>query len=570
MNHASSSSKLKKEGLAHLDMIKRAFDQIGDWVLITDTSGMILYVNPAVEKLSGYSAQELLGNNPSVLKSELVSREVYQELWETILGGEVYSNVVTNRHKRGNLYYIASEITPIKDKDGKIDFFISTGRQIKDEGKTHSQMHKVIHYDALTGLLNRNSFVEKIGEKRKKYQKTAVIAITINKLGLINSRFGFVCGDKVIKEVGTRIKDVLDENCLISRPEGKVFAVLYPDFGNAHKIVQLITKIEGCFKDPIIINQQPLYISLSFGIATCPSDKVSEIDVAADALLTRAQLALSQAKKSSRLENYEFYTTSMNQEASDEISLENEIRQAYKENEFISYYQPFVDIKTGKIVGLEALMRRKKSTGEIVFPLDFISLLEEMGLIIEVGFSLIEQICFQMSQWIKVYGESVPVSINLSPVQFKDEHFCEKMMEIVERYKIPPNLIDFEITETVLIEDVNRTILILESLTDHGFRVSIDDFGTGYSSLSYIQKFKINRLKIDMSFVQNIVTSEQDQTIVKAIIMMANGLDLETVAEGVETKEQLALLKLLGANVGQGYYWDKPLSGQEITKKYFA
>ncbi len=570
MSNTLYANMLNIKEQEQLNIIKLAFDQITDWIVITDITGTILYINPAVEAVSGYSNIELLGNKPSAFQSELVPREVYTELWETILAGKIYSNIVTNRHKSGTLYYIASVITPIKDETGEIKYFISTGREMSDESEINSQIHNVIHYDALTGLLNRKSFVEEICKSKENCKNIAVVAVTINKLGLINSRFGFLWGDKVIREIGLRIKNFLDGDCLVSRPEGKVFAILYPDFGNPHKIVQFITKLEEVLKEPILIKAEQIYLSVSFGISTHPSDKVSEIHVKADALLTRAQLALSKAKKSNRLENYEFYTFSMNQQANDQIQKENEIYQAFKNDEFISYFQPFINLETGRVSGAEALMRRKKATGEIVSPIEFIGILEETGLIIEVGFNLIDKICQQIRSWIDQYGLDLPVSINLSPVQFKDELFCQKMMAIVEKYRIPSRLINFEITESILIEDTNRTICLLERLRENGFSVSIDDFGTGYSSLSYIQRFKINRIKIDMSFITNIVTNEADQAIVKAIIMMAEGLNLETLAEGVETADQLAILRDLGADIGQGYYWDKPLSAEEVTLKYFG
>ena len=552
-------------------MIQLAAEQVRDWILITDLSGTILYVNPEVEKISGYSEKELVGYKPSVLKSDLIPRKVYTRLWDTILSGKVYSNVVANRHKNGNLYYLASNITPVKDEEEKIQFFIATGRVISQDGKLEKQMHDVVHQDALTGLLNRNSFIEEVSQAQEYGENTAVIAVTINKLGLINSNYGFLCGDKVIQEVGYRIKSVLDEDCIVARPEGKVFAILFPNFKNPAKIVQMIKKIEEAVWVPIELKEEAIYISVRFGIATYPSETAKEKNsrTDADSLLTMAQLALSKVKQSANLENYEFYTDTMNQQVMDQINMENEIYTAFEDDEFIPFYQPLICLDTGKPFGLEALARRKKATGEIVPPMEFISFLEETGLIVEVGFELIEQICDQIRSWIDEFGFSYPVAINLSPVQFKDEDFCKKMRRVVTEKGISPHLITFEITESMLIEDISLTISILEELRFYGFTVSIDDFGTGYSSLSYIQKFRINRIKIDMSFIRHIVTNEVDQTIVKAIIMMAEGLKLETIAEGVETKEQLEIIKRLGCDMGQGYYWERPLPADEISSKWY-
>ncbi len=550
--------------------LKLAIDQTDDWVVVTDVEGTIIYANQGVEKLSGYKKEMILGNKPSIFKSHLVPESHYKKLWETILNGQVYSNVIMNRHKNGSLYYIACAITPVRDETGITKYFISAGRKISGNSSLSNQIYDVVHYDTLTGLLNRNAFIEEVSQSKQYQDSLAIVAITINKLGLINSRYGFLIGDKVIKKVGLKIREVVDISCVVSRVEGKVFGVLISNFENPTSIVQLIKKIERATAKPIKILDEEIYVSLTFGISTYPSDKIAEIDVPADALLTRAQLALSKAKNSNSLQSYEFYTYSMNKQVNMQMHMENEIFTAFKNDEFISYFQPLINLESGELSGLEALMRREKPTGEIASPFEFITFLETTGLIVDVGFSLIEKICKQMKYWIDEYGFSLPVSINLSPVQFKDALFCEKMMEITAKCGIPPKLITFEITESMLIEDVGRTVCIVERLRSQGFSISIDDFGTGYSSLSYIQRFEVNSIKIDMSFIRNIVDNSADQTIVKAITMMATGLDLYTVAEGVETKEQLELIKGLGVDVGQGYYWDKPLSAYEITQKYFT
>lgn len=554
-----------------LKNIKSTVDQIADWVIITDLSGTIVYANPEVESLSGYNQADLIGQKASVFKSDLVSESVYEELWETILSGESYLGVMTNRHKNGNLYYIAVTISPIKNEAGDANYFIAVGKNIDKCCKLNEQIHNTIHYDALTGLFNRNSFVEEVSQAKQSGINLAVIAININKLGLINSKYGFLCGDQVIKEVGLRIKKTIYPDCTLSRLEGKVFGILFPNFKELSSIVQLIHEIEDAVKMAIQLKEEEFYVSLSFGIATYNKNKnkvITDTDIGTDVLLTRAQLALSQAKQSNSMESYAFYTFTMNEQANKVISIGNEIYTACRNDEFVSYFQPLIDLNTGKVSGLEALMRRRKPNGEIVAPGQFIGALEESGLIIPVGFSLIRKICVQIRNWIDQYGFSVPVSINLSPVQFNDEYFCEKLTQIIEEEGVSPSLITFEIIESMLIEDVNRTVCILEQLRAYGFETALDDFGTGYSSLSYIQKFKINSIKIDMSFIRKIVTSEADQAIVKAIIMMAKALNLYTVAEGIETKEQLDIIRELGCDVGQGYYWDRPLAAEQILLKY--
>ena len=552
--------------LEQLNIMKLAFQQIKDWVVITDVHGTILYVNSEVEKLSGYSKEEMIGRKPSMWKSELVAEETYKRLWETITSDQVYVGVITNRHKNGKVFDLVNTISPIKDDQGAIRYFVSTARGITRDSMFEEQMHHALHHDILTGLLSRKSFLDTVYTYIQQQNKFALLVITVNKLSLINNTYGFVWGDKVIKEVGNRVKETIGKEFVVSRLEGNMIGILLPGFENPSKIVHFIQTIQQAIKAPMSVENEQIYLSVAFGVSMYPYDMITEED--AETLLTRAQLALFQAKSSNALKNYEFYTYLMNQQANEQLYMESEIYQAFENDEFIPYFQPVINLDTGEACSLEALMRRKKPTGEIISPGQFVGFLEETGLIVEVGMSLIEKICVQMRKWIDHDGLSISVAINLSPVQFKDPQFFEKMMAIVQQQGIPPKLLTFEITESTLVDDTTRTKSLLNKLKTEGFTISIDDFGTGYSSLSYLQEFDVDSLKIDMSFVRDMESNEADRAIVRAIIMMSEGLKLETIAEGVESKGQLDLLKSLGCDKGQGYYWDAPLPAEEIGIKY--
>ena len=547
-----------------LNTVGLSIDQINDWIALTDKKGKALYANAAVEKISGYSKQEIIGNGLNIFKSHIMPDETYRQLWERILKGESYNCVFANRHKDGSIYYVANSIYPIKNETGKIKYFLSIGKEMNADGELTKQIHESMHYDKLTGLLNRNSFIENLSNMKWAYANMAVVVIKIRRLSIINKNYSFRSGEYTIKEVSDRIKKVLDEEMVFSRIEGNVLAILMTDYGNSYHIVRLINKIENSFKTPIRIENEDIYLSFSFGIATHHKENGKPDG---DSLLADAQIALSQVRKNGSLERYEFYSTSLNEEVQDKIAIEKEVYEAFRNDRFVSYYQPVVDIETGRIIGLEALMRCEKGD-EVISPLRFMNTLEETGLISEVGYRLVQKISRQIKEWMKEYGGSLPVSINLSPVQFKNEYFCGKILDVISDEGIPAELITFEITESTLIENINRTMEILNEMRSRGFNVAIDDFGTGYSSLSYIQKFNINSLKIDMSFIKNIASNSGDQTIVNAVIMMAKGLNINTVAEGIETKEQLEVLKALGCNKGQGYYWSKPVKGSEISKIY--
>ena len=313
------------------------------------------------------------------------------------------------------------------------------------------------------------------------------------------------------------------------------------------------------------LSTAPIHISLAFGVATHNMDS-ERLD--AGILLANAQIALSQVKKVNAIEKYEFYTAHMSEELQKRVEIEDEIYAGYRNNEFIPFFQPIMDLHTGEISSLEALVRWKKSTGELITPSKFIKILEETGLIVEVGYSLIQQICCFIKDCIKSYGYCLPVAINLSPVQFKDKNFEENVLNYLEAQEVPPNLISFEITETTFMENIELTTELLKVMQAKGFTVAIDDFGTGYSSLAYLQSLKVDMLKIDMSFIKNIVQNVGDQVIVNAVITMAKGLGLRTVAEGIETREQMEIVKNLGGDEGQGYHWDKPMSAEDIIVYY--
>ena len=553
----------KSEHSKELDIIKLALEQIKTWVVLTDIYGDILYANSVVEDISGYSIGELLGRNPSVLKSDLMPHEIYVELWENVINGKAYKCVFANRHKDGNLYYLASSIYPIKDREGEIKYFLSIGSHMDDEDEFVQQIHEAMHYDRLTGFHNRNSFVEAIYQIREERKDIGILAISIKNMGLINTMHGFVFGDYVIKEVASKIKKVLGDDGILARIDGKRFGILLIDLNNPYRVIRIIELIEEAFEEPILVKGEELDISLSYGISMGAFDKdIMHRD--AEMLLTNAELALSRAGEGDLAKRYRFYMPSMNQEISERVDRERQINSAFRDDEFIPYFQPIIDITAGKISGLEALMRHRKPTGEIVAAGHFIDILEETGLIVDVGFNLIRKICAQMKRWIDGNGYNLPVSINLSPMQFRDIYFCNKVLDIIGEAGIPPRLINFEITESMLIEDIDRTMSILENMKERGFNVLIDDFGTGYSSLSYIQRLKIDCIKIDMSFLRNIVESNADQTIVKAIVMMSKGLNLQTIAEGIETKEQLDMIIELGCDMGQGYYWSHPLPAEGL------
>ncbi len=546
-----------------LELLRVALEQIQDWLVVTDIDGTILYVNEQVGKTSGYSKNEIIGQNPSIWQSGESTKETYKSLWDAILSGKPYYSVISNRRKNGEVFYLANTISPVNGEDGKIQYFVSTAKDITKNFELQEQLNNIIHYDSLTQLPNRTSFIKDIQEMVCPTSQSAILAISIKKINIVNNTYGFIYGDQIIKKVADKISKTLNKDYIFSRIESHVFAILVPRFENVSEIVSLINKIEQTVGNHMTLKGQELYIELSTGVGVSPTDATNGIG-----LLSKAQTALDKVHVDNNPHTYGFYSQEMDLEAQIQLQVENDVYRAYENDEFIPYFQPFIDIKTGEICGFEALMRRENSKGEIILPSQFIGILEQMGLIEKIELVFIEKVCEQIRKWMIDGEKIVPVAINISPLHFKNKNLVKKIINIVNKANIPRELITIEIIESMFIEDHELAKSILKELKEAGFTIAIDDFGTGYSSLSYLKEFNADHLKIDISFIEEIVTNKGDRAIVKAIIAMAKALNLKTVAEGIETGQQLEIIDELGCDIGQGHYWGVPMPANEIAIKY--
>lgn len=385
----------------------------------------------------------------------------------------------------------------------------------------------------------------------------------MKKLNLVNNTYGFNYGDQMIREIAGRIEEALDEEYKCYRVERHIFAIWVADFTNSCDLVALINKIEESVGNHMMLKNEEIHIELSTGVGVSLGDATRGCE-----LLAKAQTALDQVDIEKKSDTYAFYTSEMDVDAQLQLYEENDVYRAYENDEFIPYFQPFIDIKTGEISGLEALMRRRNCQGEIIAPNEFIEILERVGLIEKIELSFIRKVCEQIRKWIDEGKEVVPVAINISPLQFSNTDLVKNIILAVNQVGIPRELITIEILESMFIENLELAKSVLKEFKDQGFLIAIDDFGTGYSSLSYLKEFNADQLKIDISFIKNITNSKGDEAIVKAIIALAKALDMKTVAEGIETSQQLDLINQLGCNIGQGHYWDPALPPDEIARKY--
>lgn len=557
-------SKIQETSVNHI--LAQLMNEIEDWLVIYDHKGSMIYVNGHVERLSGYTKAEIL-TQPDVAPwyqskyNKIVEERAVLSLEE----GRKFDMTALYRRKDGTEFYLSLTLSGIKNEDGKFVNYICIGKDITDAKILHEKLHRIKYVDEITDLPNQASFIEMVYRKveQEKNSNFAVILLDINKMSYINNTYGLNTGDMLIKEIGTRIQSIMGIKCIIAKLNTDVFAIMYEELEDRKEVILFLEDIFRGIKKPVSIGGHELYVEMTAGISIFPEHATT-----AGQIINKVQIALARAKESNKKNKFLFYEDHIQDEVQARMLLENDMHQAYENKEFIVYYQPVIDLKRDTLTGMEALLRRKKSNGEIILPGKFIELLEQMELIEQVGIQVIEAVCKQLRHWIDNGYMIVPISINLSTIQFKNTYLAQDIINILERYDIPPALIVLEVTESVVMQDVEIAQSTIRELRRYGFKIAIDDFGTGYSSLGYLKKFFFDHLKIDISFIREIVQNPQDRAIVGAIISIAKALSLKTIAEGIETTEQLEIIQEMGCELGQGYFWDAPLKAEDIKEKY--
>jgi diguanylate cyclase (GGDEF)-like protein len=419
------------------------------------------------------------------------------------------------------------------------------------------------YYDDLTGLPNRNLFIDRLtqGIARIEYSKklVAVLTIDIDKFKFINDTYGIEAGDAVLKAVAKKLTISVREGDTVARIGGDDFLVLLIDIAQSEDIILIVEKIMKNASQTIHLEGKEVVLTVSVGISVHPNDGQD-----ASVLIKNAEIALARAKQQGR-KSYQFYTEGMDIKASEFVQMEKDLFNAIKNEEFILHYQPVWDINTKKTTGMEALIRWKSPELGLVSPGKFIHVLEDTRMIIEVGEWVLRTAVRQVQEWQDKGYPVVPVSVNLSPIQFRQKDIAMMIEKIIRETGFNPSLLTLEITESAFMQDMEFTHSVLQNLRNIGVSISIDDFGTGYSSLAHLRKFPIDNLKIDMSFIREIATDTDTASIVTAIINMAHTLNLKTIAEGIETEEQWKMLRLLRCDMGQGFYLSKPLPAEEMA-----
>ena len=548
---------------AQVSKLSSVMEQTADIVIVTDTTGNIEYVNPSFEKITGYTYTEAVNNTPRLLASGKHKPEFYKHLWDTITSGNSYSNIFINRRKDGSLFYEEKTITPIKDYAGKITHFVSTGKDISERIQVQERLQHMAHHDALTDLPNRNLFLDRLQQSltraRWHNRLVAVMFLDLDRFKNINDTLGHTVGDQLLLQLSERLGNSVRDGDTIGRFGGDEFAILLDDIDSDNHISALAEKLLATLTKSFRINKQELFVTASIGISIFPNDGEDS-----DTLLRNADVAMYRAKDLGK-NNYQFYSDDLSARIFERMTLETHLRHALERNEFILYYQPQIDTRTQKIMGVEALLRWQHPEFGLVTPNNIVPLMEETGLIEKVGRWVLETACRQSRTWHDAGWSYLHLSVNISSRQFNDPDFISSVHEIITTTGINPEFLELELTESMLMRNASATINALNSLNALGVRFAIDDFGTGYSSLSYLRRFPIDTIKIDRSFIHDVTDNPDDAAIASAIIVMAQSLSLNVIAEGVENQQQLEFLSSRDCHYLQGNLFSRPLPAEEFT-----
>jgi diguanylate cyclase (GGDEF)-like protein/PAS domain S-box-containing protein len=556
-----TARKKAEEGLR---LMAKIFEGSTDAIVITDTRSRISDANEAFTTITGYKKDEVLGEHPALLGSHKHNTHFYFGLRCTLLKTGAWSGEIWSKRKGDEIFPIWLSIYCVKNQNNITTHFVGIFSDITARKAAENQLKQLAHYDALTGLANRTQFVERLkwslDASKRDNKQTALMFLDLDRFKLINDTLGHQAGDELLIEVARRLIEAVREVDTVSRLAGDEFTVILNSIKSAEEAGFVARKILDTLAVPMILEGREVFISTSIGITVYPLDGTS-----VNQLIKNADTAMYHAKERGR-NNYQYFSSTMNQKVLDELEMETNLRQALKNEEFTLNYQPQFNLQTKKLIGLEVLLRWKHPVLGFISPAVFIPHAEKSDLIITIGEWVLRTACERSMAWQAAGLKPVRISVNLSGTQLKQYYLIDTITQILLETKLPSELLELELTEGVLMDNAEVTISTLTELKKMGIRLSIDDFGTGYSSLSYLKRFPIDTLKIDQSFVRDITTDADDNAIASTIIAMAHNLRMKVIAEGVETQEQATMLQEKNCDEVQGYFFSRPLAEENLCK----
>ena len=547
---------------SQMQLLGTAFHHSGEAIMITDHDNRIVTVNPAFTTLTGYSQQEVVGRNPSMLSAGRTEAADYEKMWTAIVQKGYWQGEVWDRRKDGGVYPKWLSISVMRDDEGSIRYYIAHFTDVSAERATEARLHHMAHHDMLTGLHNRFSLKDRLEHAlalaRRESSRVALLFIDLDRFKVINDTLGHHVGDELLIHVSRRLRQCVRESDMVARLGGDEFVVMLSGVEHSSSVAMVAEKLVASVAEPYPVGAHTLYTTPSIGIAIYPMDGND-----GETLMKNADAAMYHAKSAGR-NNFQFFDAKMNEAALERLGIEHALRQALGREEFRLHYQPVIDVRTGRVSSVEALIRWQHPTRGLLAPGLFIGVAEETGLIQPIGDWVIWAACRQLADFRAAGIAGVKMAINISAIQMRNSDLSVLARGIIEAYSLIPGDLVFEITESVAMEHPDETVRVLDILHDMGVELALDDFGTGYSSLSYLRMFALDKLKLDRSFVEDIGQDIDGQVICDATIGLAHNLGLEVVAEGVETEEQLAYLKARGCNLIQGYLFSRPVPADEV------
>ena len=553
---------------AQLRLAAKVFESSSQGILITDSQAGVISTNWAFEKVTGCAQEEVIGKTPAILSSGRHDKVFYSDMWRSIAEKGYWQGEIWNRRKSGEIYPEWLTVSAVKDEQDNITHYIGVFSDISEQKAAQERIERLAHYDTLTGLPNRSRLQDQLAaataNARGAQTKVAVLFLDLDRFKDINDSLGHAAGDALLVAFAERLRGCIRAEDAVIRLGGDEFVAVLTEVKKSDHASMVAEKIIKATTKPYLIAGQEIVATLSIGISVYPDDGGDM-----GTLVRNADMAMYAAKEAGR-NTYQFFSATMDRKASMTLSLENGLRKALAHGEFVLHYQPQLDLSSGRIVGVEALIRWQHPEQGLISPAQFIPFAEERGLIVPIGEWTMQEAFRQNREWQRAGLLAVPVAVNISPLQFQQKDFVKKTMSLAEAAGLAPHHAELEITEGVIMRDVQAAQATLGTLKEMGFQLSIDDFGTGYSSLNYLKRFPIDKLKIDRSFVHGLPADADDAAIVSAIIAMAQALRLKVIAEGVETEEQIGFLRAKGCDQVQGYYYHKPLPAEELIGLLFT
>ncbi|MQT59930.1 EAL domain-containing protein [Pseudomonas sp. FSL R10-0399] len=558
----SASLKRQREDRERLRQAAAVFDCTREGVLVTDRTGAIVHVNRALVEITGYTVEEVLGKRPNMFKSGHHDLEFYQGVFKSLQETGDWHGEIWNRRKNGEIYPQWQTVRAITDEKGQLTHYVAVFTDISAIKKSQTDLARLVHHDPLTDLPNRLLFTDRTEQALTSAQRhktgCALLMIDLDHFKIINDSLGHNVGDLLLKAVSGRLQRVFGKGYTVARLGGDEFAVLIENCSNASRAEVLAQQVLEAMKAAFEVTSHQLFVSASVGISVFPGDALN-----AEQLLRNADSALFKAKSAGR-EGYALYTEELTVHALNRIEVASDLRRALEQQELRVYYQPVHDLKTSRLIGVEALVRWEHPLRGLVPPGEFIPIAERTGLIAEIDAWVLEQACWQMCQWQSAGVHLSFVAVNISSRLFARPELYTLVSTVLTDSGLDPALLELEVTESAVMEDSQGALEQMHRLRALGLRLAIDDFGTGFSSLLRLKQLPVQKLKIDQGFVAGLPEDNDDVAIVRAVIALSQSMGLQVHAEGIEHIEQAQFLLDFKCDLGQGYWFGRPVPASEL------